>query len=129
MTRGVVRLWTGLVLFAFVFCHLINHSFGIVSVSAQNAAEKVLMAPWVSEPGVVLLTASVLLHIGVNLYTLWQRRTLRLQPWELVQYATGLLVPILMIDHVIANRVLIEFFQCIGQELENLSIRLTRLNP
>lgn len=111
MTLGAVRLWTGLVLFAFVLCHLINHGFGIISVSAQNAAGKVLMAPWVSAPGVALLSIGALLHIGVNLYTLWRRRTLRMRAWELVQYATGLLVPVLMIDHVIANRVLIELYR------------------
>jgi adenylate cyclase len=111
VTLGTIRLWTGLTLFAFVCSHLLNHAFGIVSVSAQNAAVKVLLWPWTNTLGVLVLATAALLHIGVNFYTLWRRRTLRMKTWEAVQYASGLLVPVLMLDHVMVNRVLVEFFQ------------------
>ena len=32
LTRGNVRLWSGLVLLAFVVCHLTAHSFLIISI-------------------------------------------------------------------------------------------------
>lgn len=108
---GTIRLWTGLTLFAFVCSHLLNHAFGVVSVGAQNAAVKVLLWPWTNTLGVLVLATAALLHIGVNFYTLWRRRTLRMKTWEVVQYASGLLVPVLMLDHVMVNRVLVEFFQ------------------
>ena len=111
MTLGTVRLWTGLILFAFVLSHLVNHAFGIVSVRAQNQAVDILLWPWTNTVGVVVLSAAALTHISVNFYTLWRRRTLRLKAWEATQYISGLLVPILMLDHVMSNRVLTEFYQ------------------
>lgn len=111
LTLGTVRLWTGLILFAFVLSHLLNHAFGIVSVRAQNQAVDVLLWPWTNTVGLVVLSSAALIHIGVNLYTLWRRRTLRLKAWEAAQYISGLLVPVLMLDHVMVNRVLTEFYQ------------------
>jgi len=111
VTLGKARLWTGLILFAFVLCHLLNHALGIISVRAQNQGVDILLWPWTNPVGVVILTTAGLTHIGVNLYTLWRRRTLRLKPWQAVQYISGLLVPVLILDHVIANRVLVEFYR------------------
>ena len=109
--RGMARLWTGLILFSFVLCHLINHAFGIVSLDAQNAAVDILLAPWTNPVGIAVLTGAAIVHIAVNLYTLWQRRTLRLQAWEWVQFTSGLLIPFLMLDHALANRLMIEIYQ------------------
>jgi adenylate cyclase len=110
VSLGTIRLWTGLVLFAFVLCHLLNHALGIISVSAQNAGTKVLLGPWTNPLGGTVLALAALLHIGANLYTLWKRRTLRLKPWEAIQYVSGLLIPVLIIDHVVANRVMVEAY-------------------
>jgi adenylate cyclase len=111
LTLGTARLWTGLVLFAFVLCHLINHAFGIVSLDAQNAASKILLAPWTIPIGIAVLSGAAAIHICVNLYTLWRRRTLRLKPWEIIQFVSGLLIPYLMLDHALANRLMIELYQ------------------
>ncbi|MEJ8571825.1 adenylate/guanylate cyclase domain-containing protein [Microbaculum marinum] len=110
-TLGMVRLWTGLILFAFVLGHLINHAFGIISLDAQNAASHVLLAPWTNPLGGLVLVTAAILHVIVNLYTLWRRRTLRLKAWEAVQYLSGLLIPVLMLDHALANRLMIELYQ------------------
>ncbi len=110
-TLGTIRLWTGLILFAFVLSHLLNHALGVVSVQAQNQGVDILLWPWTNRVGQVVLAGAALLHVSVNLYTLWRRRTLRLKAWEALQYVTGLLVPVLMLDHVMTNRVLADFYQ------------------
>ena len=40
MTRRL-RLWSGLVLFAYVAGHLINHTFGLASVETMEAGRRV----------------------------------------------------------------------------------------
>ena len=50
-----VRLTTGLILFAFATSHLINHAFGIRSLDAMQAASAVLLAPWQTSAGLIVL--------------------------------------------------------------------------
>lgn len=104
------RLGTGLVLFAFVFCHLLNLSFGIHSLTWMNKARVVFLDPWQSWPGLVLFYSAAIGHIAINAWTIWQRRVLKLKPWHLLQMLTGLAIPVLLVDHFLLNRgvVLIE---------------------
>jgi len=107
---SATRLWTGLILFAFVLFHLINHAFGIISIEIQDRVADVLMAPWYNPIGAAVVGFAAIIHIAVNLYTLWSRRTLRLKPWEAVQYISGLLIPWLIIEHALANGLMDELY-------------------
>lgn len=104
MVLTTARLWTGLVLFAFVFCHLLNHSFGIHSLVWMNKARVVFLDPWQSWPGLTLFYSAAIGHIAINAWTIWQRRVLKLKPWHLIQMMTGLAIPILLVDHFLLNR-------------------------
>ena len=53
-----LRLWSGVVLFAYVTGHLLNHTFGLASVEAMEAGRRVFSAVWRSPPGMVLLVGS-----------------------------------------------------------------------
>ena len=55
-----VRLTTGLILFAFATSHLINHAFGIRSLDAMQAASAVLLAPWQTSAGLIVLYTAFL---------------------------------------------------------------------
>jgi len=62
----VVRLATGLVLFAYATSHLTNHAFGIRSVETFQAAALVLLKPWQTVPGRLILYTAFLVH-GANI--------------------------------------------------------------
>lgn len=111
VSLGRARLWTGLVLFSFVLCHLLNLAFGIVSLDALNAAAGWLLIPWQTTAGLLLLGAAALVHVGINLYTLYRRRTLRLRAWEAAQYLSGFLVPPLLMAHAVGTVPMAEFHE------------------
>jgi len=98
-----LRSVSGIVLFAFVFSHLLNHAVGLVSLEAANAALDVYRAVWRNPPMSLLLMASFVVHLVIALITLYQRRTLRMRPWEAAQLILGLIIPILLAEHVIGT--------------------------
>jgi adenylate cyclase len=100
-----LRLWSGLVVAAYVIGHLANHALGTISIDAQEALLRVLAPPWQSFPGTLLLYSALIVHALLGLYALWRRQTLRMPPWELTQLALGLTVPLLLIPHIFGTRV------------------------
>ena len=101
-----IRLGSGLVLLCYVGTHLLNHALGLASLEALEAGRDVFVGFWRSWVGVVLLYGALMVHLGLVLYTLYQRRTLHLKPLEYAQILLGLIVPFLMIEHVIGTRLL-----------------------
>jgi adenylate cyclase len=98
------RLTTGLILFAFVTSHLSNHAFGIRSFAAMQAASTVLLAPWQTDTGLIVLYSSLIVHGLLGLYALHRRRHLRLPAGEAWQLALGLAIPLLLITHAAGIR-------------------------
>lgn len=98
-----VRLVTGLVLMAFVFGHLVNLSLGLHSLAAMESWRAVLLAPWRTGPGFFLLSWSAVLHAGLGLVAVAQRRSLALSRTDVVQLLLGVLTPPLLINHVVAT--------------------------
>ncbi len=103
-----LRLGSGVILFVFVFGHLVNHSLGIFGLATMNAGLAVSVAPWHTVPGTILLTGAALTHMATALWSVYRRRTLRLPLWQLVQTVLGLSIPLILIGHVLATRGLVE---------------------
>lgn len=102
---GRIRLYAGLILFAFVATHLMNHALGIISVRAMDLGRDVFVYVWRSWPGTVLLTGALVAHTTAVAITAYRRRTWRgLSRADVIQYASGLLIPPLVVFHVLANR-------------------------
>lgn len=99
-----LRLATGLVLFAYVLTHLLNHSLGLVSLQALEAGSDLFQWLWRNLPGTVLLYGSLLTHFGLALYSVYKRRSLRMPGWEATQLGLGLLIPVLLIAHIVGTR-------------------------
>jgi len=99
-----LRLISGLVLLAFVLGHLLNHIAGLISVEAMNALLFLSIAPWRTAPGTALLVGAVVVHVALSLWSIFSRRTLRLRPAEAAQLGLGLLIPVLLAEHVIGTR-------------------------
>jgi adenylate cyclase len=102
--RGL-RLATGLILFAFATCHLLNHSFGVRSIAAMQAAGEVLLAPWQTTAGLWLLYGAFITHAALGLFALFRRRHLRMPAAEAWQLALGLTIPLLVIPHAAGIRI------------------------
>ncbi len=99
-----VRLWSGLVLFAYLTTHFLNHALGLVSLDAMTAGRDWFGLLWRSLPGTIALYASFSTHNVLALWALYRRRTLRMPAWEAIQLTLGLLVPPLLVWHVVGTR-------------------------
>ena len=100
-----LRLFSGLVLFAFAATHFLNHALGLVSLDAMLAFDAARTAVTRSMLGTVVLALALVLHAGAALVKLAQRRTLRLPAWEWTQLGLGLLIPLLLLPHIVNTRV------------------------
>jgi adenylate cyclase len=98
------RLASGLVLLAFALTHFLNHALGHVSVELMEAVQVWRRGFWRSTPGTALLYGALAVHVSLALAKLARRRTWRMAPWEAVQIALGLSIPILGAAHVAATR-------------------------
>lgn len=95
------RIWSGLLLLAFVTCHLANLSLGLISIDAMDAARPYLSGIWGGPVlGPVLLVA-LLVHFGLGLWAIYKRPTLRTNAQDIVQLLTGVLVVPLLATHAI----------------------------
>jgi adenylate cyclase len=103
--RNTLRLVSALVLLSFVICHLTAHAFLIVSFDSANTAFDITMTAWRTWPGTALLLTALLVHYGNALWSIYARQSLRLPPWQWVQIALGLTIPLLLMVHVIGTRV------------------------
>jgi adenylate cyclase len=105
-----LRLSSGLVMLAYVTMHLLNHAVGLVSLEAMEDVLWYVFRIWTNRPAQVLLYGSFLVHYGLALWALWQRRSLRLRASELSQIVLGFAVPILLARHVVGTRISDSFF-------------------
>lgn len=98
------RLLSGLIIFTFLAMHMTNHVFGLISVEMADYARRWFLPIWRNKIGSTLLYGSFIVHIILVLGSLYMRRSLAM-PWsEAAQITLGLLVPVLLIDHIVATR-------------------------
>ncbi|HWI25562.1 MAG TPA: adenylate/guanylate cyclase domain-containing protein [Stellaceae bacterium] len=105
-----LRLMSGLILFAYVVTHFVDHSLGIISIAAMEAMLSVVYPLWSYPPITVLLYGALVLHMTLALYALWQRRTLSIPRSEMAQYVLGFSVPLLLAEHVTGTRIDADFY-------------------
>ena len=105
ISRRDLRLASGLVLFSYVATHLSNHALGLISLDTAEAALRVAVEVWGSVAGTALLYGAAALHIALAFDAIYQRRTLRLPPLELLRNALGLWLPVLLIGHALTTRI------------------------
>jgi adenylate cyclase len=103
--RSRLRLVSGLVMLAFVLCHLTAHSFLLISLSRAEVALDTLMYPWRTAIGTAILLSALLIHYLNALWSIYVRRYLRLSRWEGWQLGLGLCIPLLLMLHVTGTRI------------------------
>jgi adenylate cyclase len=100
-----VRLISGLVLLLFVAGHLSNLALGLASVDAMERWRGVLLRPWQTGFGQVLLLTAAIIHAGLGLASLASRRSLAMSRTDWVQLLLGLATPPLLVNHVVGGQV------------------------
>src|SRR5215467_4264553 len=96
-----LRLASGLVMLAYVTMHLLNHAVGLISLTAMEDVLWYVFRFWTNRLAQFALYGSFVVHYGLALSALWQRRSLRLRVSELSQIVLGFLIPILLARHVV----------------------------
>ncbi|RFC68544.1 MULTISPECIES: adenylate/guanylate cyclase domain-containing protein [Mesorhizobium] len=99
-----LRLYSGLVLFSFVLLHFLNHMLMLVSLNAAEAVRPWFLAIWRNPVGTTLFLGALLTHVALTLRSLYRRRTLVMPAREACQVLLGLLIPMLVAEHVIGTR-------------------------
>src|SRR6266404_3143279 len=123
-----LRLVSGLVMLAYVTMHLLNHAVGLISLAAMEDVLWYVFRIWTNRPAQALLYGSFLVHYGLALSALWQRRTLGLRPAELAQLVLGFAIPLLLMRHVVGTRISDSFLRTdVGYYTHLLWIYFVRL--
>lgn len=99
-----LRLASGLVLFAFVGSHLLNHALGLVSLRAMESGRWLFLALWRNPVGSVLLLGAITAHLALAFWAIYLRRQLRMPVWQAVQLGLGLCIPLILVNHAIHTR-------------------------
>jgi adenylate cyclase len=106
--RGIgvrqVRLVCGMVLFSYLISHFLNHALGNISLDAMAQGIEYHIAFWQFLPVAIIFYTSVLLHSGLGIWALYQRRQFSWKAMEPLQLALGLSVPLLVAVHIIGAR-------------------------
>src|SRR5882757_8357598 len=97
--RRNLRMASGLVLFTYITAHLVNHALGLISLAAAENGLEYAVEVWYSLPGTLLLYGAAATHFLLALWAVYERRTFRLPPAELVRIALGFTLPIILINH------------------------------
>jgi adenylate cyclase len=101
---------SGLVLFTYITAHLVNHALGLISLNAAEEGLGYAEDVWDSLPGTALLYGAAALHFLLALVAVYERRTFRLPPAELLRIALGFTLPIILINHFAHTRLAYEVF-------------------
>src|SRR3954467_13905877 len=106
--RGVsvrqVRFGCGLVLFAYLVSHYLNHALGNISLDALAVGVYYHTAFWQFLPIAIAFYTAALVHAGLGIWAFYERRQFRWKAIEPLQLVLGLSVPALVITHIIGVR-------------------------
>ena len=99
-----LRLLSGIVMFAYIAIHLLNHGLGIISLAVAETGLRFEMVFWRTPIMTLLLYGAVAIHFLLALWTLYSRLSWRL-PWvEVIRLASGFSFPLLLINHAVTTR-------------------------
>jgi adenylate cyclase len=108
LIRGIsvrqVRLVCGLVLYAYLVSHFLNHALGNISMDALAAGVHYHTMLWQFPPVAMVFYSSAVIHSGLGIWALYQRRQFHWKAIEPLQLVLGLSIPALIIAHIVSVR-------------------------
>jgi adenylate cyclase len=106
--RGIslrqIRLASGTVLFAYLVSHFLNHALGNISMEALASGVYLHTLFWQSLPVTIVFYTACLVHTGLGIWALYERRQFRWKAIEPLQLVLGLSIPALIISHIVGVR-------------------------
>src|SRR5712672_640212 len=109
LIRGIsvrqVRLACGVVMFAYLTSHFLNHALGNVSMEALADGVYFHVAFWQFLPVAIVFYTACLVHTGLGVWALYERRQFRWKAIEPLQLVLGLSIPALVITHIVGVRI------------------------
>ena len=106
--RGIglrqVRLVSGMVLFGYLVSHFLNHALGNVSMTALARGVYIHTLFWQFLPIAVVFYTACLVHAGLGIWALYERRQFKWKAMEPIQLVLGLSIPALIIAHIVGVR-------------------------
>jgi adenylate cyclase len=106
--RGIsvrqIRLVCGMVLFAYLVSHFLNHALGNISMDALAAGVHYHTMFWRFLPVAIVFYGAAVVHAGLGISALYQRRQFHWKAIEPLQLVLGLSIPTLIIAHIVTVR-------------------------
>jgi adenylate cyclase len=100
-----IRFACGLVLYAYLISHFLNHALGNISMEALATGVYYHTLFWQFLPVAIVFYASTLIHSGLGIWALYQRRQFHWRAIEPLQLVLGLSIPALIIAHIVGVRI------------------------
>ena len=108
LIRGIsvrqIRLACGLILFSYLVSHFLNHALGNISMDALAGGVYYHTVFWQFLPVAIAFYTAALVHAGLGVWALYQRRQFRWKAIEPLQLVLGLSIPALLIAHIAGVR-------------------------
>src|SRR5476651_867516 len=106
--RGIgvrqIRIGCGVVLFSYLVSHFLNHALGNISMDALAAGVTYHTMFWQFLPVAIVFYTAALVHAGLGIWALYERRQFRWKAIEPLQLVLGLSIPALIITHLAGVR-------------------------
>jgi adenylate cyclase len=106
--RGIsvrqIRLVCGLVLFAYLVSHFLNHALGNISMDALAVGVHYHTLFWQFLPVAIVFYTAAAIHTGLGIWAFYQRRQFHWKAIEPLQLVLGLSIPALIIAHIVGAR-------------------------
>lgn len=106
--RGIgvrqLRLICGIILFSYLLSHFLNHALGNISLQALTEGVYYHVRFWQFLPVAVLFYSAILVHGGLGVWALYQRRQFSRRTMEPLQLLLGLSIPALIFAHIAGVR-------------------------
>ncbi len=99
-----IRIVCGLILFAYLISHFLNHALGNISLEALAWGLRYHLLLWHFLPVAIILYAALVVHGGLGIWALYERRQFKWKAIEPLQLVLGLSIPLLAAAHVIGTR-------------------------
>src|SRR5689334_11770707 len=99
-----IRLICGVILFAYLVSHFLNHALGNISINALAEGVYYHVEFWQFLPVAIVFYTAMLLHFALGIWALYQRRQFSWKTIEPLQLVLGLSIPALVVAHIVGAR-------------------------